>query len=236
LKPDMIHLYGLYDLSLLEYLYRVTFTGFGSLILWYLWCLCLCYMVAWCLERLRGIGMGFTVLWIGVIIVLNLIPIDLFGVFTLKWYGIFFIIGYALHYYNEKYYMKWFKRVALLSLAAFPLCAYLFNWMIPYQDADYGTIGLGALTPALLAGEYKLMGVMVLMALLGTGFVYSAAKVIRLKPLAYLGTASIGVYLLHIMFVGLFDNYWVSALVALVISLALYEVGRRIWITVGGVQ
>jgi fucose 4-O-acetylase-like acetyltransferase len=71
-----------------------------------------------------------------------------------------------------------------------------------------------------------------LMAILGTAFVYSIAMLIRWKPLVrlftYLGSISIGIYLLHIMFVGIISNYWVSTVLATIISVALYELLHRI--------
>ena len=229
LKPDMIHLYGLYELSFPEYLARIGYTGFGSLTLWFLCCLILCYLMAWTLGI--NISIPATVRFILLLIIIIAFPLNILGFFVWKWYGIFFLIGYAIHYYTEKYDYSLTifaaRKSVWLSLVLFPLCAYLFNWMIPWQNADYGTIGLAAVFTAILNGHAGLIGVMFLMALLGTGFVYCLARLLPVKALSYLGSISIGIYLLHIMFVGLFHNYWLSAVVALAISITLYEIWRR---------
>jgi hypothetical protein len=124
------------------------------------------------------------------------------------------------------------KKLAYISLVAFPLMAYLTNWMIPYENSYWGCYGLAAIIPAITNGQASLVGIMFLMAILGTAFIYSIAMMIRWKPLVrlltYLGSISVGIYLLHVMFVGITSNYWISALLATIIAVALYELLRRV--------
>jgi fucose 4-O-acetylase-like acetyltransferase len=225
--PNLMQFYsGFYEISFGDYFSTVVTSGFNGIVAWYLWTLILCYLFTWVLEWGRLKVKVSLILQVGVlVIVINLIPITLFGFFTFKWYVVFFLIGYMLHHYVIN------KKWAYISLAAFPLMAYLTNWMIPYEDTQWGCYGLTTIIPAITSGYALLVGVMFLMAILGTAFVYSVAMLIRWKPLVwlltYLGSASIGIYLVHVLFVGISNNYWFAALLATIISVALYELLKR---------
>lgn len=216
------------DMEFVHYIaYSLTY-GFTGLVIWYLWCLILCYAVVHLLEVTRS-KIRCVPLWVQAVmllLILNLIPLDIFGVVYLKWYGIFFVSGYLLHHYQVN------KRLAYATLVFFPLSVYLFDWMIPYQNLQYGFIGTALTIPAIMHGHTVLIGVMTLMAILGTAFIFSIADLIKWKPLvkvfSYLGSISIGIYLLHIMFVELTDNIYLSAFLATIISIILYEGLSRI--------
>jgi fucose 4-O-acetylase-like acetyltransferase len=229
--PNLIQFYvGFYEVSFWDYISTVLTSGFNGIITWYLWALILCYIFAWILEQGRlKLKLPLVIQSFIMIVVINIIPITLFGFFVFKWYGIFFIIGYTLHHYSIN------KKLAYISLVAFPLMIYLTNWMIPYQDSQWGCYGLTKVIPAIMNGHALLVGLMFLMAVLGTAFVYSIAMLIKWKPLAklltYLGSISIGIYLIHIMFVGITKNYWISTILATIISVALYEILKRIKFT-----
>jgi fucose 4-O-acetylase-like acetyltransferase len=218
--------FGLYGIGFIDYIYHVIKSGFSGIVLWYLWTVILCYPITHLLEQSRNklkIPFIFVVLLFAVVI--NLVPITAFGLFVVKWYGMFFLLGYTLHHYKLN------GKLAYISLVAFPLCVYLFNWMIPYQNSEYGCFGLGAIIPAMSNGYAWLIGLMTLMALLGSAFIYSIATLIKWKPLSnlfsYLGTISIGIYLIHIIFVGVVSNYWLATLLVIIISVVLYEILRR---------
>jgi len=106
---------------------------------------------------------------------------------------------------------------------------------MPYEDTQWGCYGLAAIIPAITNGHALLVGIMFLMAVLGTAFIYSLAMLIRWKPLVrlftYLGSISIGIYLIHVMFVGITNNYWLSTVLATLISVVLYEILERIKFT-----
>lgn len=190
----------------------------------------LCYLLAHLVERVKinrllAIGIVF--------FAVNLIPTDLFGLLYLKWYSLFFFAGYLMNHYKEK--LRKLNKLIYISLILFPLIGYLTNWMIDYQNIDYGYIGTAAIIPGIINGQFALIAVMILMALLGSGFVYSLVKLNRLKWLdkgmAYLGKRSVGIYLLHVLFVGITQNVVLSSITALAISLTLYELLSRIKIT-----
>jgi fucose 4-O-acetylase-like acetyltransferase len=231
--PDMIKFdYG--SIPIWDYILFAVTSGFANLVTWYLWCLMLCYFIIYSIEQIANKYQKVPLIAVILIMVvmINLIPINIFGMYTLKWYGIFFFIGYLLNHYQSSRIIKIGSKLVYASLGIFPLCGYLFNWMIPYQNNDYGIIGLAAIIPALLNGQGLLICVMVLMALLGSSFVYSIAKINRNRwgicVLSYLGKISVGIYLLHIMFVGITNNWVLSSVLALGISIILYEILKRI--------
>ncbi|MDD4876901.1 MAG: acyltransferase family protein [Dehalococcoidales bacterium] len=224
--PDIMDFFSLYGIGFIAYIYHIIISGFSGLVLWCLWTIILCYPITYLLERSR-IKIKIPLIFITVLfaVVINFIPITMFGFFTVKWYGLFFLLGYTLHHYKLN------GKLAYVSLVVFPLCSYLFNWMIPYQNQEYGCFGLASIVPAINNGYGGLVAIMGLMALSGSAFVYSLARLIRWQPVmnlfSYLGSISIGVYLIHIVFVGIASNYWLAALLATIISVGLYEVLKR---------
>lgn len=179
------------------------------------------------LDTVKSIGIILVVLYHAIGINTDaLVYYDngLFNMIACFFMQLFFIVSGYL--YQERIRSKG----AYACLVLFPLCGYLLGWMIPYQNADYGIIGLSAITPALINGQGLLIGIMISMAFLGAGFVYAVARILRGKVktvFAYLGKISIGIYLLHILFVGISGNIWLSTLIALAISVGLYEGLRR---------
>ena len=228
LLPDWVQFYsGFYEMSFWDYISIVLTSGFNGIVTWYLWTLIICYGFAWVLEQGRmKLKIPFIIQVIALVVVINIMPVLLFGFFVFKWYGVFFLIGYTLHHFSID------KRLAYISLVAFPLMVYLTNWMIPYQDSQWGCYGLAKIIPAIMNGRASLVGLMFLMAILGSAFVYSIAMLIRWRPLVrlltYLGSISIGIYLIHVMFVGITNNYWLSTVLATIISVVLYELLKRI--------
>ena len=217
-----------YDLPLHLYLGFNLLIGFNGLVVWYLWTLMLCYGLAYGLEHLTK-KIPFLVLTIGALLALNLIPVDFMGLGFLRWYGVFFFIGYLL----GKYDLSEYKNAVYPALAIFPVHAYLYDWMKPYESVTYGMTGYTNLFNALTHGQFSLVSAMVIMAIGGVCFVYALVRVfnrigIAQKTLAYLGQSSIGVFLLHYFFVGIFHNVIVSVIFSLGISLALYEGLKRV--------
>lgn len=219
-----------YDLPLLEYLLFTFVVGYNGLVVWYLWTLMFCYLVGYVLELLpKKVPMvGWFLLAFAV---MNLLPLNLLGFGFLKWYGIFFFMGYLIKS-GEKYNLKF---LPYLSLLLFPFYVYMTDWMKPYQNLTYGMTGYVNLIGALAHGELELAGVTFIMAVMGVCFVYSLVSLVKWQPLvftlAYIGRASIGVFLLHYFFVGVFHNVIISTLFSLCVSLALYEGLKRIKVT-----
>lgn len=217
-------------LPLSTYLSYELATGFTGLVTWYLWCLMLCYLLVHIVERFK---INRTLTIVVVVVAVNIIPTDLLGLLYLKWYSLFFFAGYLLKHYEAKL-ARWNKLV-YISLILFPLFGYLTNWMIDWQNIDYGYIGTAAIVPALMNGQALLILIMTWMALLGSAFVYSLVKLVKLRwllnALSYLGKRSVGIYLLHVLFVGITQNAALSSITALAISLTLYELLSRIRVT-----
>jgi hypothetical protein len=100
--------------------------------------------------------------------------------------------------------------------------------MIPYQDNNYGAIGYTIISKAVVGGKIELVLIMFTMAVFGTGFVYSIARLLdKVKYLrnwiAYLGINAIGIYLAHIYFIGLSKNILISVLLSIGVSLVGYK-------------
>jgi len=228
LFPTMIHFYGLSELPFETYAIRMIAYGFGGSILWFIWAFMVCYAITYVLEQSR-LKFSQVPLWVQtllLIVILNAIPFALFGFLAVKWYGIFFFIGYTLNHYRLN------KKVAYLSIVAFPLSLILTDWTKSIQNTEWGNFGQTTIIPAIANGHLVLVLLIFLVAILGIGFVYSIASLIKWKPLVsiltYLGENSIGIYLLHVMFVGITNNYWLSTILAAIISIGLYEVLKRI--------
>jgi peptidoglycan/LPS O-acetylase OafA/YrhL len=107
--------------------------------------------------------------------------------------------------------------------------------MIPYEDRNYAYQGMAFAWRAILNGKGELIGIALLVALLGIGFIFSIAKIIQKiklgKVFVYLGVSSVGIYLLHILFLGLVKNFWLNTALDFIITLGLYEILKRIKIT-----
>lgn len=240
LFPNLMYFFGLDKLDFVTYLMRMIAYGFGGSVLWFIWSFIVCYYLGYILEqnRLKFTKIPFIIMLILFITIINVIPFSNFGYFSVKWYGIFFFIGYAVNHYKVKI-SSW---ALIPSLILFPISIIGFDWLKHYQDAQWGNYGVTSLIPSILSGHAWLVGLIFMMAILGIIFVYAVAVIIKWQPLAnilsYLGRNSIGIYLLHILFIGITKNYWISALLAAIISVMLYELLKRNkfvnWVLFGG--
>jgi len=123
--------------------------------------------------------------------------------------------------------------------------------MLPYETQQYGSSGFIDLVKAIKNGQIELIVAVVGIGLLGTYCVYGISKLISKfkvvqvsKIFGYIGITSIGIYLLHNFFVTiwfqqyLWNNYWITTLFALGVSIGLYEILKQInvlnWLLFGG--
>ena len=224
---DIVLPFGRYLLLNISY-------GFQSSPLWYIWCLMLCYIIAHLVENARlKIKLPFEYQFGLLLMVILALPVYSFGFNFVKWYGIFFFIGYMFKHSIEMDKGKIFKFMKLASyssLILFPLSIYLTNWMIPYQDMKYGYNGYTIIANSIQGGRTDLVLVMFGMAILGTLFINSIARLIKgklAKPLIYLGRVSLPIYLIHIFFVGIVHNYILATLISISIPIILYEFLKR---------
>lgn len=204
--------------------------GFTGMILWFLWCLSLCYPVGYILEKIK---LPFTIKIVALILFLAFIPVYPLGIKYLKWYGLFYFIGYGLKYYLTKYQSRWIRMSVYSSVVIFPILIYFTNGMTSYNNIDYGYLGFTIIDKAVFNGYGYLVGIMFGVAVFGVMFTYSMAKLLDKmkylnKVLAYIGNASAGILLIHYFFIQTVNIYPLSAFAAVVISLILYELLHRV--------
>lgn len=75
-------------------------SGFILSVLWYIWMLNIGYVVLWAFEKYKF--KRFYLLQIGALMCLTFIPLDYGGFNLFRWYGLFFISGYAWNYIKDK--------------------------------------------------------------------------------------------------------------------------------------
>lgn len=95
--------------------------------------------------------------------------------------------------------------------------------------------GYADIINAIRFGEGKYVLIYLFFTLTGVSFVYCISRFISklnfiYKPLAFIGSSTIGILLFHkmILELKLFNNYWVYAIIALVLSLGIYLLLKRI--------
>lgn len=227
---------GKFDVSLgAFYLYNIAI-GFGGLVLWYIWTLILCYIVIYAFEKYSPkIKMPYLVKFWILVILINLIPFDSFGIGYLRWYGLFMFGGYAMRYVRENYknYEFYFYKIVPFSLIIFPVFAYYF-WNVISYSGQWINSGYVNIVKSIGSGEWNYAIIYAVLAILGVAFIYTVSKLIsRVKYLdkfvILLGSATIGILLIHkmILEMKLVSNYWLSAIIALSISLILYYALKR---------
>jgi hypothetical protein len=212
-------------------------TGFIGLVLWYVWLLILCYCVLWLFEKyspkiklpyLLKFGLFvFGIIWI---------PYDYFGVGFLRWYGLFLFLGYALKYIVDNYpkLIKTGSKLVYVCLLLFPMSVYIERGVINYQGLWVGGGYINILN-ALQAGEIKYVFVYLFATITGIGFFYLLAKHLsRIKYISsiliYIGGATIGILLIHkpLLVLTLFHNIYLDSLFALLVSMGIYIILKRV--------
>lgn len=213
-------------------------SGMWDLVTWFLWTLMLCYIIVFIFENINKLERIASIpMWIKIIIlvaILNAMPMTWLNFNTIKWYGTFFFIGYLIRHtiINNKYkILVLIDKYIYLSIPLFILVGWLTNWMIPYQQS-YGFSGYTSIAYTITSGLFSFLGITFLMAILGIGVIYSISKfIVKIKgfnkAFVYLGVSSLGIYLIHILFMRLMNNYWITSIVGLGISILLYELVKR---------
>lgn len=208
-SPSLLNLSLISGLSLefpsmngfLQYMYVNIYTGMTPTPVWFLWSLFCLYLLTLIVEKYKR-------WWVPVVIVvvLNLIPFDSFGLVSVKWYSLFFFGGYLVSKY--RYVLSgWMK---ILSVAGFLLLVFV---MITNM-IDTNEVWL------LWAHKFFI-------AIFGIGFVFTISDWIQSKLLIYLGSASMGIFLIHTLFNRITDNVAINFFFAMFISVAVYELLLR---------
>jgi hypothetical protein len=201
------------------YLFNL-FIGFNGLILWYIWQLLLCYGALLAVEKVK---VNFLLKMSIAIVFIVLIPLDGLGLNFLKWYGLFILAGYTWHYIVDYYRVYKLVMVAML----FP-----FSFLIPltYQS-PYINGGYVDIARAIINGESVYILYYLIVAVSGIALLYLVSRLlVRVKWLTLIASSSIGILLLHKIFleVNLIDNLWLSAIIAEILALGLYQLLKRV--------
>jgi len=211
------------DNSFIVYTVGLICTGFLQIVVWYLYILIICYTISWFSEKI-GKKYGLVII-VGIFGLLNLTTLGIFGIDRLKWYGIFYILGYSMAKYSNK--LSKAKNWLLVTPVLFLVFGILVNWTVG------GPIDI---SNSLKSGEYRLAITTAIAALLGICTVWSISHLLSKsriigKIIAYIGASSLGIYLLHPLFVGINDNYWLAFLLTISICLAINEILKHIsWV------
>lgn len=230
---------GRFDVSPVAfYLYNIAI-GFGGLVLWYIWVLILCYFIIWVFEKYIAVVLKkvpYLLKFALLVFSITFIPLDAFGLNYLRWYGLFMFVGYAIRYIYEKY-PKWRKygsKLIISTIALFPLFGYIWWGVISYSG-QWVNSGYVNLVKSFGSGESYYAIIYAVLALLGVAFVYTIANLlVKIKyinqVLIFIGSSTIGILLIHKPFLELkmFDNYILTFVVALIISVSIYQLLKRV--------
>ena len=208
------------------YLYNIA-TGFILSVLWYIWVITIGCLVIYGFEKyIRPIKISNAIKYaafIGVIF----IPLDASGLNLLKWYGLFMFAGYILGQYKLKAWMLYF------SASLFLIFIIVFYGLITYSgEAVNG--GYADVMGVTKSGEWIYLGAYIALSVTGISFLYCVSSIINKlragKPFLIIGGATIGVLLFHkpLLELNLLYNYWLSAIIAFVLSFGLYQLLRRV--------
>lgn len=220
------------------YIYTIA-TGFGWAVIWYVWVLILCYIALYLFEKYvanRMVKIPYLIKLTAISLIILLIPYDYFGIRQLQWYGMFMLAGYGLRYLVENYekFKQYGKRLAYLSFILFPLSIALVGDDIDYIG-KWINGGYADIINALRFGESKYLLAYLFVTITGVGFVYCISRYISnikylYKLLSFIGGSTIGILVFHkmILEMKLIDNYWACAIIALMLSLGIYQMLRRI--------
>ena len=214
--------------------------GFNGLVIWYIWVLMICYVLLWMFEKYvasRFMKIPYLVKLSILTFALIWIPYDYFGIAFVRWYGLFMILGYGIRYAVENYrrFYEFGKKAVYLSIPLLPLVTLLIGSDLIFKGQWASSTGYINIMKAVTVGEIKYILIFSLITLLGIAFSYCLAKLISLnkyvaKPFLYVGSATIGILLLHkpLLELNLIHNYWLSAILALVITFNLYQLLKRV--------
>lgn len=208
------------------YLYNIA-TGFILSVLWYIWLITIAYLILYGFERyVRPIKIPDAIKYVilaGVIF----FPLDAAGLNLLKWYGLFMFAGYILGQLRFKSWMVY------LSAGLLPFCIIAFYGLITYSGEAINS-GYANIAGIIKSGEWIYLGAYVSLSITGFGFLYCVSSIINKlrmsKPFLIIGESTIGILLFHkpLLELNLLHSYWLSAIIALVLSFGLYQLLRRI--------
>jgi fucose 4-O-acetylase-like acetyltransferase len=228
--------------SFLNYQTYAFSTGFTDTVLWYVFVLLQCYIVLWFSNAATKIWpkLNISIPIIASMVILNCIPLYLIlGYGWLKWYGLFMLAGYLAGLCKET--LKKWLWITYPAIGGFAVMGYLTGWMTNWQNLEFGLGGHTVILKAISGGQFALLGVMFGIIILGTlAFIGVARLLNKIKYLkailAYVGSCSLGVYLIHPLFAGINSNIFVTSLLDIGLCLVLYIAGRYVISKIKGIK
>jgi fucose 4-O-acetylase-like acetyltransferase len=220
--------------SFVEYLKASYTNGFFGAVTWYLWTLLCCYLLISLFNRLTKINIWLRFGIFSLVTALIPLGINYLGIDCLRYFMTFFLIGYMLRYLNEKYEIfHKYTRFAYTSLVLFPLVLYSLDWLKPYGAYAYINYIYRSIPYGIINDNLGITFAYFILALLGIACVYSVCRLLILKNkyikwvFVYLGMSSIGIYLLHILFIGAGSNILMGVSIVMFLSIVFYELLSR---------
>ena len=215
-------------LTLLEYMAYNFFSGFSILVTWYLYVMLICYIILSGLWQMsdRWKWINISSLVVLSIVLINILPLFALGFGLVKWYGTFMLLGYLIGTHRDK--LRKYLWLSYVGIPAFFIFGIMTNWMVNWQDLSYGRGGYTNIMQAIINGRGVLLIVMVLavilgcLALIGIARALEHIKMIQ-KPILYIGINVLWIYLLHPLFVGVFNNTIISVIFSVLCSITICE-------------
>lgn len=196
--------------------------------LWFLWVLFLCFCI---LKFMTNISRkiedkGLVATFIAIYFLLQTLPINNFGIEKVKWYFLFFGIGYFFAKYRSK--IKIFPKntISIICFVLFPICAFFWSNSGPPKFIESFNLMFGF-------RDFVIRFFNIITPLLGIGFVWnivqkSGGKIYSL--IGKLGFISMDIYVIHQSFI-YGNNIIVAIFVALIISILVSILLNRFKIT-----
>ena len=206
--------------------------GFPGIIVWYLWCLLLCFGMIFVIENIRKeFKTSAWIICLGTIVLLEIMPMNILGFGLLKWYGIFFLIGYLMKGNINKISKIQDKVLIPIGIVMFPLIGYSTNWLKSVQFKDYN-LGLANISQTIIHRQEFNLLILFIMALLGSLFIYSLSKIVnKIKYVRnifiYFGIISIAIYLIAIFFTKVTNNFIINSGIGILVAIIIYEVFKK---------
>ena len=222
------HLMDFGGLDLWPFVVQEVTLGYSGLVTWYLWALVILYGVtggAESFSRSYPRLPRLAVVWAAVIL-LNLIPFDTFGMGQAKWFGLYYFAGYSVKWLSMRHDISrgWYALYA--GAVAFPIFGWATDWLASFQSLEWGCIGYSVLFAGIVSGHWYTVAMTFIAGALGAAVLPILGRFLALywhRGIESLAGMVIGVFLLHKMFLGLFDNVALSTVGALAVSMALYQ-------------
>lgn len=201
-------------------------SGFILSVLWYIWMLNIGYVVLWAFEKYKF--KRFYLLQIGALMCLTFIPLDYGGFNLFRWYGLFFISGYAWNYIKDK------NTVSRVWIGFIIVSVFAVSRGALSYSGEAVNGGFVNILQSFSSGEAIYANWYISITATGIALLYVVSKWLSRfkvsKGLIMIGSSTIGVLLLHkpLLELGAVNNYWLSFIIVFMLALSLYQLLKRV--------